>query len=369
MNIGKDNVQQLYPTKQGGSEVYLDLSSDNPNNHTFNISYGHGSHLPATKHNENGITYFNTTGSKISYKSGSPDGRSVRLDMIPSGGPWADESNTSSWDDKPTPDFLYDEKGFRNHEITYYIRPHGDLGTHQSCAFKLQGKDDDNGRSVIEMLYPENTHKKVEVNVNYEHFPYVNYKDVTQHFDSKLQVDKWTGLKVVYIVPEDKKSVKLEMYVSEDPFNADGSPKNDWKVLAECNFKGVPEYKNVIPSWRGRKDYLRVDGFESVDFTLTSDREIDYAGAFPSPDPVPPNPNPTTTPTPIPPIDIDKLVTEITNAMQTMVSELSNDIKQILDIVSKTNPPPVVTPPTPLNPPTSPTPSVVVDDSGDSQNT
>lgn len=350
-----DNVKEIYPSIDNGSKVYLDLSSVTPNNSTFNISFGHGSHLPATKNIENGIIFFNTTGSPISYHSGNPSGRSVRLDIVPSGGIWADESRSKSWKDIPKPDFLYDEHGFKNHETTFYIRPHNELGTHQACSFKMQGKDNDNGRSVIEMLYPDKSHKKVEVNVNYEHFPYVNYKDVKQYFDSRLQDGKWVGLKVVYIVADDNNSVSMSMYVDESPFQKDGSPTNDWKLLAESKFIGVPEYNNIIPSWAGRKNYLRVDGFESVDFTLCSAREIDTTATPSNGNTHPtPNPNPTT-----------DIVSELTAVFQTAIAGLEGDIKQILAIVSNTNPGP--------NPPSPPTPTPVpdgeYDDSGPSQNT
>ncbi|MGC1931033.1 MAG: hypothetical protein WA667_18845 [Candidatus Nitrosopolaris sp.] len=87
--IGPDGVQQIYPKKPGGTEFYLNM--DNPYDGgaytsrptaQFNISFGKNSRFPFTTHIDDtqGLIYFNTTGSPISYQSGG-SGRSVRLDV------------------------------------------------------------------------------------------------------------------------------------------------------------------------------------------------------------------------------------------------------------------------------------------------
>src|SRR5689334_11871820 len=99
--IGPDGVGKIYPTASGGTEFYMDISdpykqgSGYNGSGQFNISYGSGSQFPFTKHTEGSLTYFNTTGSPIKYKSGSAPGRSVRLDIYPAGGKWANKTNYS----------------------------------------------------------------------------------------------------------------------------------------------------------------------------------------------------------------------------------------------------------------------------------
>ena len=96
-NIGPDGVMQIYPTVQGGTEFYM---KDNPDKSKFNVSFGSGSHLPYQKKTENGLTFFNTTGSPINYNSGSPPGRSTRLDVYPDGGMWSNKTK-NSWENNP----------------------------------------------------------------------------------------------------------------------------------------------------------------------------------------------------------------------------------------------------------------------------
>ena len=245
---------------------------DNPDKNKFNVSYGGGSHLPYEKKTEGSLTYFNTTGSKISYHSGSPPGRSTRLDVYPDGGIWNNKTKYS-WSDNPG--YLYTPKGIKNGEFTSFIRTHGDLGTHQAYAHKIGGRDEDAIRSLIEMVYPTATHNTIQVNYNYAHFPYVNAKPSIKFNPPKLVADKWVGVKTIRKVAPDGKSSQLEMWVDTDPFDTNGKPKNGWKWAAVYLDKGTSGYKNIPMTWACQKDLIRVDGFASVDFALLSDREID----------------------------------------------------------------------------------------------
>jgi hypothetical protein len=268
-NIGPDGVMQIYPTIQGGTEFYL---GDTPDKQKFNISFGTGSHIAYSKKTEKSLTYFNTSGSKISYHSNSKPGRSTRIDTYPDGGMWSNKTK-NNWAQKP--DFLYTEKGIRNSEFTSFIRTHGDLGTHQAYAHKIAGRDEDAIRSLIEMVYPTATHSTIQVNYNFSHFPYVNAKPHIVFNPPKLTAEKWVGVKTIRKIAADKQSSTLEMWVDVDPFDVDGKPKNNWKLAATFIDKGTKEYKNIPATWRSHKDLIRVDGFQSVDIALVSNREID----------------------------------------------------------------------------------------------
>jgi hypothetical protein len=287
VNIGPDKVKQIYKTAPGGTEFYL--NTDNPykagggkgtTNATaqFNISFGHGSQLAFTKCAENGFTYFNTAGSPINYKSGGKPGRSVRLDCYPDGGKWNNHTRYS-W--KSNPGYLYTPKSIASGEFTTYIRVHGNLGSHQSYAHKIGGRDEDDIRSLIEMVYPTATHDDIQVNYNYAHFPYVHVKPRTK-FNPPMLADngKWVGVKTIHKIGADKKSSEWEMWVDTDPIDNDGEPKNNWKSAATYLDYGVPEYNNIPLTWQCHKDVCRVDGFAYVDFTLISDRAIDVTNGL-----------------------------------------------------------------------------------------
>lgn len=284
INIGPDRVQHIYETASGGTEFYINM--DNPYNDgggrgttnqtaQFNISYGHGSQFPFTKHTVNEFTFFNTTGNPISYKSGSMPGRSVRLDCYPDGGKWNNHTKYS-WDRNEG--YLYTPKSIGSGEFTTYIRVHGDLGSHQAYAHKIGGRDEDDIRSLIEMVYPTATHNEIQINYNYAHFPYVSVKPTIKFNPPKLADNgKWIGAKTIHKIAIDKRSCEWEMWVDIDPFDINGQPKNNWRLAATYSDYGVPGYNYVPLTWQCQKDVCRIDGFASVDFTLLSDRAIDAA--------------------------------------------------------------------------------------------
>jgi hypothetical protein len=143
-SIGPDGVAQIYSTAPGGTEFYLNM--DNPYRGgaytsrpkaQFNISYGRGSQLPFIANTEpNGLKYFNTTGNPITYASGSKPGRSVRLDVYPEGGKWANRTS-HCW--RKNPGYLYTDKGIGSGEFTVFIRVHGELGSHQEDVCRIDG--------------------------------------------------------------------------------------------------------------------------------------------------------------------------------------------------------------------------------------
>lgn len=271
--IGPDGVLQIYESEPGATRWFLNMAAANdPHDDHFNISYGSGSHIASTKHVEGGITYFNSKGAVQTYNSGAPDSRSCRFDNYPGLG---QGSNNTSYSWKSNPGYLYNQQGIMNKEITIYLRPHGQLKTHESCAFKVQGRDNDDIRSCIEIVYPNATHPVVVVNYEYSHFPYVEEPNIKQLFTGdKLLDGQWVGVKAILQIPNDKKYVYLAMWADLTPFKTDGTPSNTWKLKAECIGRGCKEYNMVIPAWKCHKDVMRVDGFQNVDYLLYSDLGI-----------------------------------------------------------------------------------------------
>jgi hypothetical protein len=156
-------VKKIFPDfpNPGSPPFYMDMVTKS-NNTRFNISYGSGSHLAYTLKTEGNLSFYNSTGQVQHYASGNPDSRSVRADVYPSGGIW---NNNTNYSYKNNPGYLYQRNNFHNKEMTMYARPHGQLKTHEAFAFKMQGRDEDDIRSCIEMVYPTASHADVEVNV------------------------------------------------------------------------------------------------------------------------------------------------------------------------------------------------------------
>jgi hypothetical protein len=246
--------------------------TDNPDKSKFNISYGTGSHLPYTKHQEGMLTYFNSVGNPINYASGAAPGRSLRLDMYADDGIWADNT-PYSW--KSNPGYLYTPKGIKNGEYTIIIRPHGELHTHEAAAWKLAGRDEDAIRSVFEINGADGEHSSPSANWNYAHFPYVHAPIKVASSFGKLTAEKWYGLKAVRIVDPSNKFTDYYLFEDPDPVDANGNLKNNWRLIAQAHDAGTPGYDNIPSTWRSQKDLFRTDGFQSWDFAKMSVREID----------------------------------------------------------------------------------------------
>jgi hypothetical protein len=281
--IGPDGVKQIYPTKLGGTEFYLNMKDPYIGGaHTsrrtvqFNISFGKGSKFSFTRHINkthmtDGLVYFNTIGSPISYASGG-SGKSVRLDVYPDGGKWNNKT-TYYWQNNPG--FLYSPHSIGSGEFTTFIRVHGDLHKHQAYAHKIGGRDEDEIRSLIEMVYPTASHDNIQMNYNYAQFPYV--KVTPTHKIQKpppiCDDGRWTGLKTVHKIAADKSYSDWETWIDNTPFAATGVA-NNWVLAATYHDVGTSAYNHIPLTWQCQKDVCRVDGFENVDFTLISDRSI-----------------------------------------------------------------------------------------------
>lgn len=276
--VDKFGVAKIFPDYPNPEypAFYIDMVTKSNNSTRFNISYGSGSHIAYNLVNGN-PSYYNSAGAVQHYASGNPDSRSCRFDIYPSEGMYGNNTNYSY---KNNPGYLYRRNHFHNKEMTIYIRPHDQLGTHETFAFKVDGRDDDSIRSCIELVYPTATHHEVVCNVEYKHFPYVAWNKVRQYTSTSstniLHEESWIGVKFVKIVADDKRSVWMGMWEDLQPFTSDGKPRNGWKLRADTVFTGVSDddYDNIIPTWDAHKDTVRVDGFGNVDFLWYSDRPI-----------------------------------------------------------------------------------------------
>jgi hypothetical protein len=282
-------VKKIFPDYPNPEFPPFYMDMDNKANNTrYNISYGTGSHIAYTSKTEGNLKFYNSAGAVQNYASGNPSSRSVRNDVYPSGGIWGNSTNYSY---RSNPGYLYKLNHFHNKEMTIYIRPHGQLKTHESVAFKMQGRDQDEIRSCVEFCYPTATLSQPALNVEYMHFPYVGYKNVRIYNTSstKQKDGQWLGLKCVLIIADNKKSAWLGLFEDITPFTSAGKPANNWKLRADTVFTGVSDsdYDNKIPTWDPQKDVVRLDGFQNQDIMWYSDRPISK-GIFKDPQAVTP---------------------------------------------------------------------------------
>ncbi|HXX98778.1 MAG TPA: hypothetical protein VEL11_16905 [Candidatus Bathyarchaeia archaeon] len=80
-------------------------------------------------------------------------------------------------------------------------------------------------------------------------------------------------MKTLHKIAADKSYCDWEMWIDNTPFTTAGVA-NNWVLAATYHDIGVSSYNYIALTWQCQKDVCRVDGFESVDFTLISDRSI-----------------------------------------------------------------------------------------------
>lgn len=270
LHIGPDGVAQLYPTK--GKEVYMGSKFDRK---YIQITYGSNHDIKYTENKQGGLYYLNTAGWPITYNSGAKPGRSVRVNVYASGEIGANKTKYK-WSDNPG--YLYKQDDIKNQEFTGYFRPHGSLGTHQAVAAKIGGREEDDIRSLAEMVYPTATHSDVQFNWNYAHFPYINAKVKIVKPVPQFTDNKWVGVKVIRF-PISKDLVHWEMWADLNAVDSGTNTlTNTWELIATFEDKGCKEYKNKACSWGQYRGVWRLDGWKNIDFMLISDRDVDPAG-------------------------------------------------------------------------------------------
>jgi hypothetical protein len=278
--IALDGVKMLFPENKAAKCKPFFINLDNPdeNPNVFAVTYGSTAYKFDKTINENGLKYVRHHGAKQTYASGAPPGKSCRLHHTPDGGMFTPGKH--SWKDSPPPEYLYSDKCFYNFEFTVIARPGKALGTHQSYAYKIRSrpdKPDDSLRSTIEFCMPNDQKPDAYVNYNYDHKSYEKVPNVKQYVkEGKITVNEWIGTKLVSIVADDRKSHWMGLYVNLHPIGADNKPDNSgWKLKAEYTDKGISAYKNIPCTWGGMTNYLRCDGYDTLDIFRYSIVEIE----------------------------------------------------------------------------------------------
>jgi hypothetical protein len=72
----------------------------------------------------------------------------------------------------------------------------------------------------------------------------------------------------VHKIAADKSYSDLEMWIHNAPFTTTGEV-NNWVLASTYHDLGTSAYDHIPLTWQSQKDVCRVEGFESIDSTLS----------------------------------------------------------------------------------------------------
>ncbi|MDO8572733.1 MAG: hypothetical protein Q7S11_03120 [bacterium] len=258
------------------------LYKHNPEGNSFTLSFdedpqvqegfGIGGSIVG-KETENGIIYYKVVAERVTYADGQPDGLTIRLRMHAPG------SQQYTWRTGASEHgYIGTEKDNENFEATIYFRVHDFNKTHTSFSWIIRGGvhggSHDPRSSCIGMQVPY-ANLKAKVFKELDH-PDYDFLTINRKFDYAIQENKWLAVKVVSFLEEQQKRTRNFLYLDTNPYNEDGSPRNDFHLYTEWNdIEGVSTGQYVKAAlWAGWETTFRVDGWKSLDIAHFSIREV-----------------------------------------------------------------------------------------------
>ncbi|NOK04410.1 MULTISPECIES: hypothetical protein [Myxococcus] len=265
--VGPDGVGMLFPSEPSGSSFYLGDGDPSNSEPFFNMKGDE-----ATPGLESGVPYWSTPGHRVTYASGKPAGKTVRLHLRPSGG-----EQSFTWRDGALENgFIGSPDDLLNFEATVYVRVHEDNGTHHSMSWKMRGgqhtKPEVARSSCVGMDVPFGG-ASPQAYRELDH-PTYDFLSLTPYFDYQLQEGRWLGVKVVsYLVEGGTRNL---LFLDTNPFDASGKPRNEFRLFTEWHDRDGEStgHYDRAATWAGLETTFRVDGWRRVDFAYPSAREI-----------------------------------------------------------------------------------------------
>lgn len=265
-----DGVAMLFSSASGSS---FRLGSDDPNARS-DVTIERDS--VATYAEEDGIAFWNLPSFALTYASGG-SGWTSRVDIYASGG-----EQLYNWKDQPG--YLSNNLDLTNQEFTAYVRVHNIVDSARAqIALKIRGgrhtSSNPDLASCTMMTFSPASHGSITRFGKELTHPYYDYVRLPPEFSAALEENAWVGLKLVsWNDPADVTRVINRLYIDTSPFDDAGVPQNNWRLFSEyIDVDGVStgNYYSTLVDWGGWQTTLRSDGFESIDFTLVSVREIE----------------------------------------------------------------------------------------------
>jgi hypothetical protein len=266
-NLDKFGIKQLYTTKSGGEEWYMNMLDPKNDARLFS---------------EGGVALTKNP-NDASYKVKSSQ---VRLYVYTSSGYHPDRITTYDQKQLASKGYMQSPNDWKNVEITGYFKVnHYTSSTANGVAhitLHARGGTHDSRVSCEGTAYHSNTYQTGESEFlkELEHTQgYARGNPDKVGATSKLD-GRWVGLKAVYYTKPDN-TVKLEQWIDDGSDNIN-APGNNWHKLLEFtdigswgggtpNCGGTP---STIITWGGPIVDFRWDNIDDMDFKNASVREI-----------------------------------------------------------------------------------------------
>ncbi|HWO14086.1 MAG TPA: hypothetical protein VNN80_31495 [Polyangiaceae bacterium] len=269
LELDADRVVKLYLDAPGSAFRLGDADL----NRTSGFSIEEGT--VALLGGEGGVAYWTVPTYEFEYTEGGMMGKTARVHLGTAGArqlfDWRDRSG-----------FLAGPDDLGDQEFTAFVRVHGIFDPeHAAFELKIRGgqhTDDAPALASCTMMTFATADapgvSRFGKELNHPEYDYVN---LPLRFATQLEEGRWYALKLVsFADPERADRVVNRLYVDDDPFLPDGSPRNAFRLLTEyIDRSGVSTGRyDTLVNWRGVVTTLRIDGVESVDIARLSARAI-----------------------------------------------------------------------------------------------
>jgi len=229
----------------------------------------------ASAHDEGPLHFWTVAAYAFEYSEGGDAGKTARVHI-------QSEGASQRFDWQTQMGFLAGPDDLGDQEFTAYVRVHGIFDPeHAVFELKVRGGQhtDDHPplASCTLMTFATSAAPGVSRFGKELDHPLYDYVNLPLRFNTELFENRWYGLKLVSVVDSERPDrVINRLYVDDDPFSADGTPNNGFRLLTEyIDRAGVNTGRyDTLVDWRGVLTTLRVDGVDSVDIALLSARPI-----------------------------------------------------------------------------------------------
>jgi hypothetical protein len=268
--ICKDGTMMLFATNPNGSQFIL--GNQDPNNLK---SFTTDSHNRFIKKKEGNMEFWNVFSGDMTYRSTGEHTKSCRLNMFAS-----TNVRLHDWKTAMTKGYIGTERDLKNQEVTVIMRVHKRVGSKTECCIKMRGGGHHTDRPEqaacieLDVSTQDSGHSarwaKELIHPSYE------YQELEPFFEFFLEEGRWFGMKTTSWNNNNNNSPTTnKCYIDAEPFNADGTLKNDYRLYSEHIDVGNGKKYREIVNWAGGvPSTIRVDGFESIDFYACNAREI-----------------------------------------------------------------------------------------------
>jgi hypothetical protein len=223
----------------------------------------------------NGVQFWSVRAYALDYSSGG-NGKTARMHIRASGA-----AQRFTWQNQHG--YLSSEADLRNQEFTAYVRVLGIFDLRRAAVtLKIRGgehtKNAPERASCTMLTFAPKGGRGVSRFGKELNHPDYDYVPLRLRHDAALEEGRWVGLKLVsFDEPGNPDRVVNRLYVDDEPFLPDGTPRNRFALLSEYVDRAGEDtgLYDTLVNWGGFQTTLRVDGVDQVDVAILSVREID----------------------------------------------------------------------------------------------